>query len=203
MPKGFSGSCAKIGDSEGRTVMRKGISAIVSALIIAAGPVSADGDCAELCDAVFYATATPADVKQLIHQGIDVNARDEVGKSALHWVAGAHHDVVAALLSAGADVNAKDQLDRTPLHFVAATGSVENIRLLLDAGAEVNAQTANDWTPIHGAAKFGSEKQIMVLLEAGADPAVRTEMGESAFDFGLGNAKLEGTDAIKLLEEGR
>jgi len=203
MPKEISGSCAKIGDSEGETVMRKGIFAIVSALIIAAGPVSADSDCAELCDAVFYATATSADVQQLIDQDIDVNARDEVGKSALHWVAGAQPDVVASLLSAGADVNAKDQLDRTPLHFVAATGSVENIRLLLDAGAEVNAQTANDWTPIHGAAKFGSEEQIMVLLEAGADPGARTEMGETAFDFGLGNAKLEGTDAIKLLEEGR
>jgi ankyrin repeat protein len=182
--------------------VRKSVFVIVSALIIAAVPVLADDDCAEFCDAGFYTTATSADVQQLLDQGVDVNAMDDIGKSALHWVAGAQPDVVAILLAAGADVNAKDQLDRTPLHFVAATGAVENIRLLLDAGAEVNAQTANFWTPIHGAAKFGSEEQIMVLLEAGADPAARTEMGESAFDFGLGNARLEGTDAIKLLEEG-
>ncbi|WP_323784613.1 ankyrin repeat domain-containing protein [Thalassovita sp.] len=180
--------------------MRRDVFAIVSALIFAASPVLADGDCAELCDAGFYTTATSADVQQLLDQGADVNARDGIGKTALHWVAGAQPKVIKALLEAGADVNAKDQLDRTPLHFVAATGSVENIRLLLDAGADVNAQTANDWTPIHGAAKFGTEDKIMVLLEAGADAGARTEMGESAYDFGAGNEKLAGTDALKMLE---
>jgi ankyrin repeat protein len=181
--------------------MRNALFAVASALMIAAGSVSADGACAELCDASFYMTATSADIQQLIDQGTDVNARDGIGKAALHWAAGAQPEVIATLLEAGAKVNAKDQLDRTPLHFVSATGSVQNIRLLLDAGAEVNAQTANDWTPIHGAAKFGSEEQIMLLLDAGADPAARTEMGESAFDFGAGNAKLAGTDALKVLED--
>lgn len=183
--------------------MRKGIFGIAFVVMFAAGPVLADGDCPELCSAEFYVSATVESIQQLVDQGVDVNATDDVGKSGLHWVAGAQPAVIATLLAAGADVNAKDQLDRTPLHFVAATGSQENIRLLLDAGAEVNAQSANDWAPIHGAAKFGSEEQIMVLLEAGADPTARTEMGETAFDFGSGNAKLEGTDAIKLLEERR
>lgn len=203
MPKKILGFCAKICCIEGSAVIRKDVFAIVSALIISAGPVSADGACAELCDAGFYSTATSADLQQLIDQGINVNARDEVGKTALHWVAMAKQEVVSALLVAGADVNAKDKWDRTPLHFVGATGSIENIQLLLDAGAGVNAKTANDWTPIHGAAKFGEADNVLVLLDAGADPSARTEMGESAFDFGLGNAILAGTDAIKLLEEGR
>lgn len=181
--------------------MRKCVLAVASALMIAAGPASADGDCAELCDAGFYTTATAADVQRLIDQDVDVNARDEVGRSAIHWVATANPEVISTLLEAGANVNDKDQWDRTALHFVAASGSVENIRLLLDAGAEVNAKTTNDWTPIHGAAKFGSEDQIMALLEAGADAGARTEMGESAFDFGAGNEKIAGTDALKMLED--
>jgi ankyrin repeat protein len=183
--------------------MRHALYIITSALVLAAGPMLAADDCADLCDADFYASATVESVQQLIDLGVDVNARDDMGKSALHWAAGAQPEVIVALLAAGADVNAKDQLDRAPLHFVAAAGSVENIRLLLDAGAEVNAQTANDWTPIHGAAKFAPPENIMVLLEAGADVGARTEMGESAFDFGFGNTKLEGTDVLKMLEDGQ
>ena len=181
--------------------MKNTLRVIVSALVFSGGPVLAADDCAELCDAEFYMSATAPSVQQLIDQGVDVNARDEIGKSALHLVAKAKPEVISALLAAGADVNAKDQWDRTPLHFVAATGSIENIKLLLDAGAEVNAKTANDWTPIHGAAKFGTPENIMVLLEAGADAAARTEMGESAFDLSPNNPKIAGTEALKILED--
>lgn len=181
--------------------MKKGLIAGTAAVLIVSGPVFADGGCPELCNASFYATATAADVQQLLTQGIDVNAQDEVGKTALHWAATAKPKVTSALLAAGADVNARDKWDRTPLHFVGANGSVENIRLLLDAGAEVNAKTANDWTPLHGAAKFGGPDNVMILLNAGADPFARTEMGESAYDFGASNPKLAGSDVLKTLED--
>lgn len=181
--------------------MKDALRIIASALVFAGGPVLAADDCAELCDADFYVSVTAEKVKQLVDQGVDVNARDEVGKSALHWVAGAKPEVISALLAAGADVNAKDQWDRSPLHFVAATGSMESIKLLLDAGGEVNAKTANDWTPLHGAAKFGAPENIMALLEAGADAAARNEMGESAFDLSPNNLKLAGTEALKILED--
>lgn len=183
--------------------MKNALCIIASALVFAGGPVLAADDCMELCDADFYVSATAEKMQQLVDQGVDVNARDEVGKSALHWVAGAKPEVISALLAAGADVNAKDQWDRSPIHFVAATGSMENIKLLLDAGAEVNAKTANDWTPLHGAAKFGSSESVMALLEAGADAAARTEMGESPFDLSPNNQKLAGTEALKILEDSR
>ena len=91
--------------------MRK-LLGLVAGLVILASPALADGDCVELCDASIYATATAADVQQLLDGGIDVNAQDEVGKTALHWVATAKPEVVVTLLAAGADVNAKDQWDR-------------------------------------------------------------------------------------------
>ncbi|SFM05048.1 ankyrin repeat domain-containing protein [Shimia aestuarii] len=181
--------------------MTRGLLFATYVAVISAGSVFAGGDCRHLCDAKFYTTATVADVREILDGGADVNARDDVGKTALHWVALASPSVVVALLAAGADVNARDQLERTPLHFVAAAGSVENIKLLIDAGADVNAKTANDWTPIHGAAKFGSEEQVMALLEAGADASVKTEMGETVFDFGSSNKKLADTEVLKKLED--
>ncbi len=181
--------------------MKNALRFIASVLVFAGAPVLAADGCTDLCDAGFYVSVTAEEMQQMIDQGIDVNARDAVGKSALHWVAKAKPEVIAALLAAGADVNAEDQLDRAPLHFVAATGSFENIKLLLEAGAQVNAKTANDWTPLHGAAKYGSSQSVIVLLEAGADAAARTEMGESPFDFSQDNPALAGTEALKILED--
>ena len=157
------------------------------------------GDCGALCDAEFYKTASPVNLQQLIDTGTDVNARDDVGRSALHWAAGAAPEVIVALLQVGADVHAGDQYQRTPLHFVSATGSAENIRLLLQAGADVNARTANDWTPLHGVAKFGTPENVALLLAAGADGAARTQMGETAFVLGETNARMVGTEALEVL----
>ena len=114
----------------GKEMKRHALLATKAAILIAASPVLADGGCAELCDAAFYATATAEGVQQLIDGGVDVNVKDEVGKTALHWVSTVSPAVVSALLATDADVNAKDQWDRTLLHFVAATGSMENIRNL-------------------------------------------------------------------------
>ncbi|MFT7596704.1 MAG: ankyrin repeat protein [Paracoccaceae bacterium] len=168
------------------------------AIIGLALPVWA-GECGVLCDAAFYETANPASLQQVIDTGADVNARDDVGRSALHWAAGAAPEVIVSLLQAGADVHAGDQYQRTPLHFVSATGSGENITLLLQAGADVNARTANDWTPLHGVAKFGAPENVTLLLAAGADGAARTQMGETAFVLGETNARMAGTEALEVL----
>ncbi len=183
--------------------MKNMLRILTTTLAVAGAPALASDGCTQLCTADFYLSATAQDLQQVIDQGVDVNARDDVGKTALHWVAQAKPEVITTLLTSGADVNAKDKWDRTPLHFVAATGSLENIRLLLGAGAEVNAKTANDWTPIHGAAKFGAAQNVTVLLEAGADATAKTEMGETPFTFGASNPKLEGSEALEILEESR
>ena len=156
-------------------------------------------ECGSLCDPEFYRTASVDGLNKLITSGADVNARDDVGRAALHWAAGASPAVIVALLQAGADVQARDMYDRTPLHFVSATGSAENITLLLQAGADVNARTANDWTPLHGVAKFGAPENVALLLAAGADGAALTQMGETAFVLGQTNARMAGTEALEVL----
>ena len=58
-------------------------------------------------------------VKKLIQAGGDVNEKDVVGATPLHWASHyGHVEVITALLAAGADKTIKDEDGKTP-HDVA------------------------------------------------------------------------------------
>lgn len=90
-------------------------------------------------DALFRAArAGHADtVKSLLTSpGVDVNARDEHGNTALIEAARYGHDeVVQALLVAKADVRAKNNEGKTALMVAAEGGHDQIVRLLKQAGA--------------------------------------------------------------------
>jgi ankyrin repeat protein len=69
---------------------------------------------------------------------VNVNARDEIGKTPLHVAAAVgNKGAVELLLAKGADANAKDQLGKTPLHWAAAGGQKEVAELLIAKGADI------------------------------------------------------------------
>lgn len=64
-----------------------------------------------------------------------VNARNEKGRTALHFACGmASAATASALLDAGADVNARDNDGHTPLHMAAGHGRHLCVKLLLEHG---------------------------------------------------------------------
>jgi ankyrin len=114
--------------------------------------------------------ADQAAVDSLLKNGVDVNARQGDGATALHWAA--HQDdraMVERLLRAGADVRAANDLGVTPLLLACTNGSVPIVEALLAAGADPNAAAPGRETPLMVASWTGTVDVVKRLLAAGAD----------------------------------
>ncbi len=112
-----------------------------------------------------------ARVRVLIKQGLDVNAAQPDGMTALHWAA-QRGDATGAqmLMYAGARVDAVTRNGNyTPLHLAARNGRAAAVKALLAAGADVNAVTTTGAvTALHFAASNGDPATVTALLDKGA-----------------------------------
>lgn len=129
----------------------------------------------------------PAQIRQLIADGADVNAGDSYGSTPLHYAAAFNQEphIVEALIAAGADVNARDESGATPINYAMANEEVGSgtvihhyesspyapvIKALLAAGADVNTHDdVTGLTPLHGAVLHQELSIVEMLLAAGAD----------------------------------
>lgn len=84
-------------------------------------------------------------------EGIDVNAKDDDGDTALHVAAErGDPDILSSLIDAGAEVNAKNKFDVTPLYVAVSARHSEKdvVRILIEKGADLNAMTKKGKTPL-------------------------------------------------------
>jgi ankyrin repeat protein len=140
-----------------------------------------------------------AGVRALLKQGVDVNAAQGDGMTALHW-ASQNGDVELArmLLYAGANLKATTRLGgHTPLLLASRPGDVAMMRVLLDAGAGPNVATTNGTSPLMLAAASGSAPAVTLLLDRGADVAAKENaMGQTALMFAAANGRTEVTRTL-------
>ena len=151
-------------------------------------------------------------VKLLLDRGADVNAKGELGRTALMEASGretelmeasesGHLEIVKFLLAKGADVNAQKDLGRwTALMSAAAGGNVEIVQALLDKGADINAKNYQGWTPLMWASEEGHLQAVKLLLDKGADVNAKDEWGNTALTSAAQRGNVEMVQA--LLDKG-
>jgi ankyrin repeat protein len=109
-----------------------------------------------------------AAARALLAQGVEVNATQPDGATALHWAAYLDDlEMAGLLLGAGAGVNSSDDRAVTPLSLACANASAAMVEALLQAGADPNAVLLTGETPLMTAARTGSASVVSALLSRG------------------------------------
>ncbi len=134
-----------------------------------------------------------ATIRQAIESGVDVNATDEEGRTALLLAAfNGHTEVVRLLLGRQAQLEHRDASGRTALMYASTGPNNETVRLLLEAGAEPNSVDSGEkFTALMHAAAEGQHEVVRSLLEFKADPRIRDIDGDTARDFAARNGHVE------------
>lgn len=73
-------------------------------------------------------------VQHLLAKGVDVDSKDEKGRTPLHIVGG-HKEIAEILLQYGADVNAVDNEGFTPLGRAISSDQITTAAFLISKGA--------------------------------------------------------------------
>lgn len=134
----------------------------------------------------------PEIVQLLLQFDVDVNATDEYGRAALHFIAPNEYgalsefrpdyvvnennddrvkkQIVLMLLKRGANVNAKAKNGATILHVAIEKEYVNVVETLLEYNADVNSLIQSEViTPLHISAYRGNEVISRMLLKKGAN----------------------------------
>lgn len=124
----------------------------------------------------FAALHRPSIIENLIELSADVNALDNTGKAAIHYISMRHdykpvpgiQDGINALIEAGANIELLDNKMMSALAYATP----DTTRLLLAVGASPNG-TPSGYPPIHEASLAGKEEKVSLLIAAGADLKIK------------------------------
>ncbi|RFU75243.1 hypothetical protein TARUN_6985 [Trichoderma arundinaceum] len=125
----------------------------------------------------------PAMVEHVLQWVVDVNARDDGGRTALMLCLTSDrlmssknqeekenvYGVVETLLLKGSDPNLSEYYGITPLHVVSVRGRLDLAQLLLRFNALVNVTDSWGFSPLERAYSTGNRQLVELLILAGAD----------------------------------
>jgi TPR repeat protein len=139
-----------------------------------------------------------AQVRSLLTLGVDAQATDEGGKTALINAAWRGYGrVVEVMLEFGADPDFTDQNGLSALSWAALNGHTQVVEGLVAAGANINRRDNFGMTALMRAAWNGHRDTVAALVEAGADYTLTNNQRQSAIDL----ARSEGhVQIVELLQ---
>lgn len=131
-------------------------------------------------------------IQSCIERGVDVNAADAGGATALRMAAGnGHVEAVQFLVEKGADVNEGGRYRWRPLLWAAGHGHLGAVDYLLHHGANANAADEDGWTPLLWAAMNGHAEVVQCLVDGGAEVNASDEGGGAPLHRAAGGGHVE------------
>ncbi|MHC4587436.1 MAG: ankyrin repeat domain-containing protein [Planctomycetota bacterium] len=101
-------------------------------------------------------------VKLLISEGADVNAKNSAGWTPLQYAASrGHREIVELLLAHDADVDIGGEDNMTAAEYAMQNNHTEILQLLISKGADIS--------PLHFAIHMKDEAEVRSLIEGGVD----------------------------------
>ncbi len=133
-------------------------------------------------------------VKQLIHEGANVNVLDKNEYTPLYHACFWNRlEIARFLIEHGADVNASTtHFKSTPLHSACFFANLSFVELFLKNNANVNVQNLEENTPLHFAVQNKCIEIVKLLLSVdGIDAFHKNIYGQTPLDLVPSNLKKE------------
>lgn len=124
-------------------------------------------------------------IMKLLENGIDVNLKDQEGRTALMYAAfNGHTAIMEKLIEKGASVNLRDAYGRTALMLASSGPFPTAVKLLLDHRADPDmADGEEHFTALMYAAAEGQLEIVQILLKKKANPMLKDVDGDNALTF--------------------
>ncbi|KAJ3567559.1 hypothetical protein NPX13_g6723 [Xylaria arbuscula] len=138
-----------------------------------------------------------AELTRLLMKGVDINATDPNGQTALSKAAeNGRTSVIDFLIHKGAHLDSRDTSSESPLWWAAWYGHLQALELLLGSGVLPDCADRDGCTPLCVASLRGRTDIVAVLLKNGSDPDFATSYGMTPLLFAVREGH---TDVAKLL----
>ncbi|RXG69859.1 Ankyrin-3 [Armadillidium vulgare] len=109
-------------------------------------------------------------IRKLCSQGLDVNAKDNNNKTALHLASYfGNSQIVKELLNHNAVIDVKESNGFTPLHAAVVSDNKDVAEILISYGSDINMKNKHHLTPLWFAIRNKSPIMVKYLLDNGAD----------------------------------
>jgi ankyrin repeat protein len=140
---------------------------------------------------------TQAALQALVEQGVDLNAQDTQGNTALYQaVKFGNSKAVTALILVGAALNIKNEAGRTALYLAAMQGKLGIAQQLIAHQAKLNISSLQGNTALHKAARYGHLDVVQALINAKAKLNLKNHYGNSALHIAVRHGHHEIVQAL-------